>query len=684
MRGPHHGWVAVSVAVFLVVSMAGTAVAVPVAIDQPDPAGGGQSSVAPAATATQTDDTIVQTERYALTPDRPGQVRVRLSYDVPDRVQSLEATLPAETTVTGTDGFSRVNETVYELDDGATSASIELRYNPNETTRRTGPEAASGRYLDVDAGEWALFRQLGVRSAWSYSGSSSDPVTFERRTRTAGPGVAGDNLVYLGSVTTVERTENGQTFRLAVPERAELAESPDSILDSLTNASGSFRVGDRDEDVVVVAAPTTQVEWAVRGATLGSDFWVRDFERLDEASNVWLHEYVHTRQAFSTTRETRWLVEATAQYYAAVLTLEQERITFDDFRRQLSTAERSAYDDVVLAEPATWTRNANYFKGALAAGRIDLALRASTNRSATLEETVRELNGLDSRVTQTRFLRAVERAGGADSRATAVAATETSDSLSMWDQSTHSRLFGVVPAQVGYALPNATDGYRASGPYRNETVSATPVRLATGETLTVDTVVSNTGGKAGTYNATLTVDGTAVTSATGEIAAESERTVRLAHTFERAGEYTLGAGGERVTVVVEPPAEPTVSGVSVDSQRVQRGESVVVTATVRNDAAVPANGTVAFTRDGEPVARQPVTLAPGASTQLSVAVPLPTVGETRLGAGAADPVTVTVAAPTAGTEPGTTGGSGAGFTVPAAVLAVALAVLARRNRAHKK
>jgi len=579
MRGPHHGWVAVSVAVFLVVSMAGTAVAVPVAIDQPDSAGDGQSSVAPAANATQTDDAIVQTERYALTPDRPGQVRVRLSYDIPDRVQSLETTLPAETRVTGTDGFSRVNETVYQLDDGATSASIELRYNPNETTQRTGPEAASGQYLDVDAGEWALFRQLGVRSAWSYSGSSSDPVTFERRTRTAGPGVAGDNLVYLGSVTTTERTENGQTFRLAVPERAELAESPDSILDSLTNASGSFRVGDRDEDVVVVAAPTTQVEWAVRGATLGSDFWVRDFERLDEAS------------------------------------------------------ERSAYDDVVLAEPSTWTRNANYFKGALAAGRIDLALRASTNRSATLEETVRELNGLDSRVTQTRFLRAIERAGGAESRATAGAATETSESLSMWDQATHSRLFGVVPAQVGYALPNATDGYRASGPYRNETVSATPVRLATGETLTVDTVVSNTGGKAGAYNATLTVDGTAVTSATGEIAAESERTVRLAHSFERAGEYTLGAGEERVTVVVEPPAEPTVSGVSVDSQRVQRGWR-----------------------------------------------PRPVGSHRPSGAGAADPVTVTVVAPTTGT----TGGSGAGFTVPAAVLAVALAVLARRNRAEKK
>jgi len=681
--------VAVACTLLLVVSMAGTAVAG----GPPDSARSlgvsGQAVAAPDATpvadraradVTQTDDTIVRTARYALTPDRPGSVRVTLSYDVPDRVRSLRAFLVDEGTVTDTDGFDRVNDTTYDWDESTSNPSITLTFNPNETTSKTGPEAADGRYVFADAGEWALFRQFRTSTAYSYIGSEPD---VDRRSRTAGPGATGDRIVYLGAVTTTERSQNGQTFRLVVPERAELSESPEAILDSLTNASRSLRIGDRDPHVVAFVAPTGQVEWGVRGLATGdAEFWVRDFERLDEPANVWLHEYVHTRQAFETTGETRWLTEATAQYYAALLTLEQERIGFEAFRDELALGERSVYDGVVLADQSTWARNANYVKGALAAGRIDLQLRRATDQSGSLEGVIRELNGRAAPLTQTAFLDAVETTGGADSRSTAAEVTETGEPLSMWSQRTQSRLFGVLPAQVDYALPGTTDGYRASGPYRNGTVSATPVRLATGEELTGDAAVSNTGGEADEYNATLTVDGRVVSSSAGEIAPESERTVPLSYTFERAGEYTLGVGGETATVVVEPPAEPTVSSVGVDSERVRAGERVVVTATVRNDAAVPANGTVAFTRDGETVTERVVTLAPGASTELSADIELPAAGTVRLGAGDAEPVAVTVTEPTetaATNAEETSGGSGPGFTASLAVLAVLAALLARRR-----
>ena len=667
--------VAGTLVLLLVVSMTGSAVAVPTEVTPDTDRSVTQSA---AADVTQSDDTIVQTNRYALTPDRPGSVRVTLTYDVPDRVQSLETQLLSEVTVTDTDGFDRVDGTTYEWDESGSTASITVRYEVNETTTRTGPEAAEGRYLFADVGEWALFRGVRTRSEWRYTGGDGS-VTLDRHQRTAGPGAVGERVVYLGAVSTTERTANGQTFRLVVPEAAEPSESPEAILSSLTSASQSLRIGDRDEDVVVFAAPTDRVEWGVRGLATGdADMWVRDFERLDEPANVWLHEYVHTRQAFGTTRETRWLTEGTAQYYAALLTLEQERIEFEAFRRSLGAGERSTYDDVVLSTPSTWTANANYVKGALASGRIDLALRAATNQSGTLEGVMRELNAEEPPVTQAAFLDAVAATGGAEPRTTAEGITETSDPLSMWGQRTQTRLFGVVPAQVRTGLPDTADGYRASGPYRNDTVSATPVRLATGERLTVDAVVSNTGGEAGAYNATLTVDGRVVASADGTADAESQRTLSLSHTFERAGEYTLGVGGETVTVVVEPPAEPIVSSVGVDNDRVRAGDSAVVTASVRNDAAVPANGTVAFTRDGEPVARRLVTLAPGASTELSVDIDLPTAGTVRLGAGTAEPVAVTVVAPTDG-QTATSGASGAGFTPSAAVLAVLAAVLARRR-----
>ena len=671
MSETRRGVVTAVVSFLLVCSLAGPVVGLPTG--GPDAATTQQS-----ATLTQsTDDTIDLTQSYALTPERPGEVEVTLAYEIPDRVTELESTLPPNATVTDADGFDSVNETVYEWDGRSQTATITLRFDPNETAERTGREAASGNYLFADAGEWALFRRVRTGAAWRYTGGS-DPVTLERSATTDGPGVTGNNIVYLGAVSTVERTANGQTFRLVVPEAASLAESPDDILDSLSNASGSLQVGHRDETVVAIAAPTDGVEWAVRGLELGgSDFFVRDSERLDTPSNVWLHEYVHTRQSFSTTSETRWLTEGTAVYYGAQLSLEQDRITFEEFSEFLDDGERAAYDDVVLAQPPTWVDTAHYVKGPLAVGGIDEAMRAETNRTGTFEQTFRRLNDADGRVTQTQFLDAVESAGGPDSRATAAEYTETAAALSMWDRRTHSNLFGQLPANVGYALPANASGYRVGGPYRNATAEATPLSLATGETLTVDSVVRNTGGTDGPYNATLTVDGRVVATQNGTVEAESERTVPLSHTFDSAGTYTVGVGEERLTVSVEPAAEPTVTDLSVAPDSVRRGGETTLSATVGNDAAVPANGTVVFTRNGEAIAQRVVTLAPGASTELSVPVALSEAGEIRLGAGSQS-VTVTVVEPTASPSVPSSA-DGPGFTATLAVFVLVLTLWTRRR-----
>jgi hypothetical protein len=683
MRRRHRSVVAGFVAVVLVVSLVGTGVATA----SPTEPQGWSPTVGSATALTQSgDDTIDQTQTYALTPSRPGEVSVTLTYEIPDRVTALAAQLPANTTVTSTDGFEAVNGTTYEWDETTTTAIINLRYEPNETVERTGREAAVGEYQFVDTGEWALFPRIETGASWSYTGTTSqDPVTFERSVTTDGPGATGGELVYLGEYSTVEREADGQTFRLVVPERAELDESSDAILDSLETASASFDVGDRDEAVFVVAAPTGDVTWGVRGLEYGgSDMFVRDNERLDDPANVWLHEYVHSRQAFAPTRETRWLTEGTAVYYAALLTLEQERITFAEFSEFIDDGARPAYDDVVLSDPGTWTDSAQYIKGPLAAGRIDEAMREETDQTGTFEETVARLNGVDGRVTQAELLDAVEDVGGPASRTAATDYTETTAGVTMWNDTTHSRLFGQLPADVRYALPNESAGYRVSGPYRNGTVGS-PVSLAAGETLRVDALVANDGGAEGDYNATLTVDGSVVDSATGTVAAGGERTVPLSHSFAEAGTDTVGVGGETVTVTVEPPAEPTVSTLTAETDRVQAGNSTNVTATVRNDAAVPANGTVVLTRGSEPVATEVVTLGPGNATNVTVTVAFPDAGEIPVAAGSATPVTVSVFVPTAAPTataapspaagaPATTGGGGAGFTALAALSAVTVAL----------
>ena len=667
-----------SLVFLLVVSMAGGSVAL-----QPETTLSADRQGATSAGLMQTsDDTIELTHGYART-DQPGEVAVTLTYAIPDRVTSFRTTLPANATVTDTDGFDSVNDTVYEWDEATATATIALSIDPNETTERTGPVAGPGQYIFADTGEWALFSPIRTGAQWSYTGTSDDPVTFERSVTTDGPGVAGDELVYLGNVTTTERTANGQTFRLVVPEQATLAEPTDEILDSLVEASGSMQVGDRDGTVLAIAAPTDGIQWGVRGLELGdAEFWVRDRERLDSPSNVWLHEYVHTRQGFSTTSETRWVTEGTAVYYAALLSLEQDRVDFDSFSTYLDNGERSAYSDVVLSDPGTWTQSASYLKGGLVAGLVDEAMREETNQTATFEDVMRDLNDISGPVTQAQFLAAVEDNAGPTSRATAVDYTETTAAPSMWTETTHSRLFGVLPASVDYALPNSTAGYRASGPYRNATVGTAPPEVVTGETLTVDTVVRNTGGEAGTYNATLTVDGRVVDSANGTVDAESERVVPLSYTFEDTGVYTLGVGSETTTVTVSDPADPSVTTLSVTDTRVQQGERTVVTATVANDATIPANGSVVLTRNDEPATRRVVSLAPGNSTQLSVEMSFPEAGTVRIGSGTATPVTVTVTAPPTATPSPTriVGGSGPGFTAITALLVAVLTLLVGRRR----
>ena len=643
-------------------------------------------------------DTITVLQSFELTPNESGSVGVRLSYTIPDRVRSLETTVPENATVTRAAGFRRVNGTTYEWDGESTTPVLSYRRTPNETINRSGPESATGRYLGVDAGEWALFTRSATPTEWTYVGTP--PVTFRRDTRTAGPGAAGDWLVYLGEVETVERTTNDQTIRLVVPERASMAESPEAVLSSLSNASNALRVGDRDENVFVLAAPTGgNVTWGARGYQIGdADMWVQDTERLDTAENIWLHEYVHSRQAFTPTEQTRWLVEASAVYYAASLTLEQDRIDFEAYRSRLGAGAAPVYDEIILAAPSTWTDSADYYRGPLVAGRIDEQARLATGDERTLQDAMRLLNSRERPVSQASLLSAVERAGGQQSRSLTAAYTESTAAVGMWNESRHAAVFGQLPARIGYALPATSNrtAYRVDGPYRVGPVGgADPVRLVVGETLTVDAAVRNAGGTEGQYNATMDINGTTVATERGRLAPATNRTVGLSHTFVTPGRYTLSLDGDNVTVVVRRPARAEVTDITVSSTTASVGAEVVVTATVTNTADRPATGRVVFTRNFEGVAQRQVYLPPHNSTQLSTGVTLPDPGETLLSAGSADPVTVTVtpvetpqttptATPTraATTPPGTTNADGPGFTAALALLGLALGALvaARRKR----
>ncbi|RLM39914.1 peptidase [Haloarcula sp. Atlit-120R] len=661
-------------------------------------AAGMETGTAISGTAQTSDgDVIQQTQTYARVPEQPGEVAVTLTYEVPDRVVDLETHVPAAATVTETDGFERVNESVYEWEEPTDTATISYHINPNRTIEKSGPEGAEGRYLSVDTGEWALLTRSQTPTRWRYTGR--DPVRYNRTLRTAGPGAAGEEIVYLGEVATFEETAHNQTFTLAVPERATMTASPISVLDSMANASNALRVGDRDEQVFVVAAPSGAVSWGVEGYQIGdADMWVQSRQSLDVANNVWLHEYVHSRQAYETTGKTRWTVEGWATYYAAVLTLEQNRIGFDEFQAQLAAGGRPVYSDVRLTDRTSWTNDANYWKGALVAGRTDVHIRSATGRNQTLQRVFQSLNGYRDPVTQSQLLAEIESASDPSVRDATATETETAAAVTMWNVTTHRRLFGSIPARIGYSLPpvDRADAYRADSLYRSDTPvgGSEPIRLSTNETLAVDAVVENAGGEAGAYNVSLAVNETVVDAKQGQIEPGVRTEVEVTHTFAAPGRYVVSVDGDTVTVVVTEPAVASVTDVTASPREVKQGDRVDVTATVANDNDIPGTATVEFRRNDVVFAEQRLYLSPQVTTTVTRTVTLDERGTVSLSVGdgrTTTTVDVVVSTETAAppstpsptempTDKRTTAGEGDGFTAIIAGLAVLLAALIARQR----
>ncbi|MFC5279183.1 PGF-CTERM sorting domain-containing protein [Halorubrum rubrum] len=600
-----------------------------------------------AGTADVGDEDTIGVRNELSADDEPGTVAVTTTAHLPDRVTGLEITLlTANDDAIEADGFERVDDAdgeTWEWDGETERPSLAYAMDANVSAEESGPLATGGTYRFVDTGEWALVRTPRVAIRGSYTGQTR--IRSARENAVDGEGVASQAMAFLGPYEEHVRETDDQRYRLIVPEAAEMEAPPDDVFGAFEGASDALRVGGVDDEVVAIAAPTGEVTWAVRGLQTGdADLWVRDREPAGTADDVWTHEYVHTRQAYEPEASARWFTEASATYYAALFALDRGATDFDSFERTLARGERDPAASSVLADPGTWQRNADYTKGSLVAGEIDRRIRLASDGRASLATVFRDLNDDADPVTNRAFLDAVEEAAaesGDDEAAAAVReAAEgwitTSEVPETWDRDAHAEAFGETPAQIGYAL--AADGVRATGEYRNRTVDRDPVRLVTGESLALAVDVSNTGGVEGGYDLSLSLDGETVETRNGTLDAGEAATERFDREFAEPGEYAIQVGSETLTVVVSEPADPLVRDVAVDADRVTAGESVVATATVANDASIPAGSDVEFVVDGETVGTEPVRLDAGGETTVEREVRVP-------GSGDADVVTVSVVGP---------------------------------------
>ncbi|MEF8870220.1 MAG: hypothetical protein V5A41_01195 [Haloarculaceae archaeon] len=640
----------------------------------------GNTSGAVATTPAQTSPISVEQE-YRLTPDQPGRIDIQWEFTIPDNVNEISTRLPSDATNPRRNGFRRTDDGyVWQRSEQSTRTPT-LTYTAavNQTDSDvSGPIGADGRYLFVDVGDWALIeREPGPR--FSFRGRGDEPAV-EWTNTTAGEGVTGQSMVYLGPYEESTRSAHDQRFRLVVPETATLSPDREDVFDSVVDAAGSLRVGARDRQVLMFAAPET-IPWGVRGLQSGDrNFYAVADEPVDDPNNVWIHEYVHTRQDFQTTSETKWVTEASAEYYAGLLTLEQGRIEFDDFRKYLSRGNYRRFSNVVLSDPTTWTgTGANYYTGALVTAELDRQLRLTTNRSRTFQNVFRRFNRQSTAISQSSLLDDVSAVGGASPRRLVRQYTDTSEKPSLWSQAAHQAAFEPLPAWFTYALPLAGgDNLRVRGPYRNRTLGAEP--LVTSETLVADINVTNVGGTEGAYNQSVTLDGETIATLTGTLRGGTSTTRTVEQVFDTPGSFRFAMGEQSNTITVREPATVTVTGLTANRTRVAGSGAVRLTATVQNSADRPARENLTIRQNGTAVLDRQVRLDTGESRRISTTVSV--TPERRYQFTAANQsISVLVTSATTETTPsGTTetvGTSGDGFDVVSLVAALVVVVLGR-------
>ena len=512
----------------------------------------------PSPTPLSTHNELRLTTTLDRTPDRVGEITATVTAEIPSQFTELTLELPEGAQVVATSGFTRTADGNVAWDSNSNPATVTYRI---DATVRSGADqpGAEGSYRFADTANWSLVQ---IPSVGDISGRIvGDDPEIVRKTTVAGPGVAGDRIAFLGPYEQRTQTAHGQRFTLVVPEAADLEAEPREIFESVTAASDRLRVGARDDEVLMIAAPTGDIEWAVRGIQTGdSDFWVRADEPLDTPANNWVHEYVHTRQDYSAAADARWITEATATYYAALLTLEADRVEFDRFQRFLAQGTDEPQASAVMTDPNTWANFANYRKGALVAGDLDRRIRVATDGEASLDTVIRAINSHEGKLTARDVSGYIDRIAGEAVASETDAATTATTVGDMWNSDAHIAAFGGEPARFAFRFADDTP-LSVNGTGRPLPPAGENLTVGVNETVSVGITVENIGGTTGDYQLPFDV-GDYETTQTGRLAPGETTTHRFDQRFTESGSYRIAVGGEEIRVTAtesqtstQPPIE---------------------------------------------------------------------------------------------------------------------------------
>jgi hypothetical protein len=360
---------------------------------------------------------VVQTVEYRLLPNATGRIGMTLRYEPGENVTSLVTYGAGSRTFVDSRGFAeRQNgRWIWTRETAEPSLTFEV------TVNRSGPTFRGLGW--VDAGDWALanpqtaFAYRNDSSEWHYSWE--DDVRLERRATVDGAGAVGSSIVYLGPHETRLANLSGGTLRVVEPAAANTS-NVDRAVTSVQRASEQLSVGARDRRVTVFVGPPPLREGglAVGEHDDSQDVWVSDRAPVAPPDNTWVHEYVHTRQAFDLGPRMDWFREASATYYAGVLSVRQGLGGRGGYEAFLTTLRTNDTSEVVLSNRSDWqSEYTPYSRGTRALASLDARIRNDTGGNRTLEDVFARMNRHNGTITYDEFDRIVTNVSGGEHRA---------------------------------------------------------------------------------------------------------------------------------------------------------------------------------------------------------------------------------------------------------------------------
>lgn len=334
----------------------------------------------------------------------------------------------------------------------------------------------------------------------------------------------------------------------------------------------------------------------------------------------------------------------------------------------------------MLADPASWQRNANYHVGALVSGELDRQLRLATDRERSLQTVFRRVNAASGTVSAAEFRAIVADAAGDDLERVAETLTEATERPGVWDREQHGDAFAIAPARFTF---EQTGDRTVTGPYRNRTLTERESVVVPGETISVDVLVSNAGGTTGEYEAPFVVDGVLRETRTGTLDPDESTILTVDEPFQAPGTYNLSVGDNTVSVEVREPAALTIDETRLNRSQLDPGDTVSVTVGLRNDAAYPGERNLTLTSGGEVLGTETVRLDTDGQTEVTFETQFVDPGEYTLTVGEETDLTVTVEPSGSDTDPrrgdSATDGAetGSGLTIVGALLAIVSIVCLR-------